>query len=194
MFGEPSEIKNKETLREYVEVRGRVGWKGYKKEDLRDTGPLVLGATHIDSNGNINLTEPVFISEDKYEESPEIMLEVNDLIFVQRGNTIGKIGLFNNEKDRATINPCVLILRPIKINPIYLKNYFLMDSVKKDMWKLNSGSAQPMITQKGISNYKIFIPEITTQNQFAVIVKQIDKQKFVGTKIARLLGKIAILC
>ena len=54
-------------------VKGRVGWKGYKKTDLRNSGPLVLGATHLANNGDLDLSSPVYISREKYEESPEYM-------------------------------------------------------------------------------------------------------------------------
>ncbi len=164
-------------LKDIADVRGRVGWKGYKKEDLRESGPLVLGATHLTDSGELDLSAPVYLSREKYEESPEIVLQKNDLIFTQRGNTIGKVGLVAEDIGEATINPCVLILRPLNIHPVYFKTYFVMDETKDDMWMLNSGSAQPMITQKGIGEYQLMIPPIEIQNQFAEFVKQVDKSK-----------------
>ena len=169
-------------LKDIADVRGRVGWKGYKKEDLREDGPLVLGATHLTDNGGIDLSAPVYLSREKYEESPEIVLQKDDLIFTQRGNTIGKVGLIESEIGEATINPCVLILRPIDINPVFFKSYFVMDATKDDMWMLNSGSAQPMITQKGIGEYMMMLPPIELQNEFAAFVHQVDKSKVVVQK------------
>ena len=168
----------KVSLKSVAEVRGRVGWKGYKKDDLRESGPFVLGATHLTESGCIDLSSPVYLSREKYEESPEIMLQKNDLIFTQRGNTIGKVGLLENDIGEATINPCVLILRPLTINPIYFKTYFILDETKSDMWSLNAGSAQPMITQKGIGEYMLMLPPLELQEQFATFVKQTDKSKF----------------
>lgn len=178
------------SLKSVAEVRGRVGWKGYKKEDLRESGPLVLGATHLTESGCIDLSAPVYLSREKYEESPEIMLQKNDLIFTQRGNTIGKVGLVEDDIGEATINPCVLILRPLAINPIYFKTYFIMNETKSDMWSLNAGSAQPMITQKGIGEYMLMLPPIELQNQFAAFVKQTDKSKLA---IQQSLDKLELL-
>ena len=169
---------NSAKLKDIADVRGRVGWKGYKKEDLRGSGPLVLGATHLTDNGDLDLSAPVYLSREKYEESPEIVLQKNDLIFTQRGNTIGKVGLVAEDIGEATINPCVLILRPLDINPVYFKTYFVMDETKEDMWTLNTGSAQPMITQKGIGEYQLRVPPLELQNQFADFVNQVDKSKF----------------
>ena len=42
-------------LKDIADVRGRVGWKGYKKEDLRESGPLVLGDTHLTDSGELDL-------------------------------------------------------------------------------------------------------------------------------------------
>ena len=164
-------------LKRIADIRGRVGWKGYKKEDLRESGPIVLGATHLTDNGDLDLSAPVHLSREKYEESPEIVLQKNDLIFTQRGNTIGKVGLVAEDIGEATINPCVLIIRPLNVNPIYLKTYFIIDDTKDDMWILNSGSAQPMITQKGIGEYHLILPPIALQNQFADFVTKVDQQK-----------------
>ncbi|MBQ6817934.1 MAG: restriction endonuclease subunit S, partial [Bacilli bacterium] len=55
-------------------------------------------------------------------------------------------------------------------------------------------SGQPKITQKPLEEYNYVIPPKEEQIKFAQIVEQINKQKFVGTKIARLLVKIVILC
>ena len=54
--------------------------------------------------------------------------------------------------------------------------------------------AQKNINLQILSELDVITPPSELQNKFAQIVEQIDKQKFVGTKIARLLGKITILC
>ena len=164
-------------LKSIAEVKGRVGWKGYTKSDLRSFGPLVLGATHLTDDGLINLSEPVFLSREKYEESPEIMVEKNDVIFAQRGS-LGKIGLVKDDIGEATINPCVLILRPNNINPNFFRFLLIMEYENGNLARLNSGSTIPMISQKTIGDYRIILPEMSLQNEFEKIVQLIDKQKF----------------
>ena len=164
-------------LKNVTDIKGRVGWKGYTKADLRSNGPLVLGATHISNDGLIDLSEPVYISEEKYDESPEIMIKTNDLIFAQRGS-LGKVGLVNYDLGKATINPCVLIIRPIKINPQFLRFLLIIEYENGNLSRLNSGSTIPMISQKTIGNYRIINPNIQEQNKFASFVELIDKQKF----------------
>lgn len=180
MFGDP--VRNekgwlKHPCNKILEVRGRVGWKGYKKTDLRQSGPYVLGATHLTDSGELNLSNLVHISMDKYIESPEIVVRKGDLLIVQRGNTVGKVGLVKEEIGEATINPCILILRPIMVNYFYLKYYFLQDKIQETLWKMNTGSAQPMITQGQLRAFEILFPPLKLQAQFAQIVEKIEALK-----------------
>ncbi len=180
MFGDP--VKNekgweKVEISSHFEVRGRVGWKGYKKTDLRNSGPYVLGATHLSSDGTIDLSKPVFISQEKFEESPEIIVMKNDLLIVQRGNTIGKVGLVNQEIGNATINPCILILRPIVGNTFFLRQFLMHEKVMQQLWSMNTSSAQPMLTQKDIRAFSIYNPPMEIQTQFAQIVEKTESLK-----------------
>ena len=180
MFGDP--VTNpkgwdKKIASEYYEVRGRVGWKGYKKTDLRQDGAIVLGATHIRYSGYINLEKVVHLSDEKYFESPEIMVNFHDIIFVQRGNTIGKLALVREELGNATINPVVLIFRPINVNPFFLLYLFMNKSLNREFVNSNSGSAQPMITQKTMKEFLLIDVPLEIQNQFAERVQAIESQK-----------------
>jgi type I restriction enzyme S subunit len=185
MFGDPVSNPKGWKLKEgskYYEVRGRVGWKGYKKTDLRQSGAIVLGATHINNLGTIDLSKVVFLSQEKYIESPEIMVQKYDLIFVQRGNTIGKIALVRDELGEATINPVVLIFRPINANPFFLLYLLMNKGLNREFVGSNSGSAQPMITQKTMKDFLMIDVPLSLQNQFAERVAVIEEQKAIAQK------------
>lgn len=179
MFGDP--VKNEKgwdlkELQKVLDVKGRVGWKGYKKTDLRKSGPLVLGATHITNYGEIDISKPVYLSKEKFEESPEIKIIKHDLIFAQRGS-LGLVGLVTKNYAEATINPCVLILRPTNVNPFFMNALLNLDKVKKEIRNLNKSSSIPMIIQKDIKEFKLAFPPIELQNQFSEIVQKIELLK-----------------
>lgn len=180
MFGDPvinpMGWKLKEASK-YYQVRGRVGWKGYKKTDLVQKGAIVLGATHIKKTGDLDLSKVVYLSDEKYLESPEIMVNKYDLIFVQRGNTIGKVALVRSELGEVTINPVVLIFRPGNANPFFLLYLLMNKRLNNEFVDSNSGSAQPMITQKTMKEFLMIDVPIDLQNQFAEKVKLIEVQK-----------------
>lgn len=180
MFGDP--VRNEKgwekiELSKLFEVRGRVGWKGYKKTDLRNSGPYVLGATHLSSDGYLDLSKPVYISREKFVESPEIVVERNDMLIVQRGNTIGKVSIVNRDIGEATINPCILIVRPINGNSHFLKQYLMDQKVMQQLWSMNTSSAQPMLTQKDLRAFNIYNPPLKLQTQFAHIVEKTEALK-----------------
>ena len=179
MFGDP--IDNPKgwvvkKLGEIVSVKGRVGWKGYKKEDLRESGPLAIGGGHITENGSMDFSSPVYLSKEKFEESPEIIVKRGDLIMVQRG-TIGRIGLIRNEIGDATINPCVLILRPFSVNGVYLLHLLLNKIMQDYICGFVRGVAQPMITQKQVNSLNLPVPPLSLQQEFAEKVEAIEHQK-----------------
>lgn len=163
------------TIENIAKVHGRVGWKGYTVSDLRETGPLALGATHIDKENKLDLSKPVHLSMDKFIESPEIMVYFGDILIVQRG-TIGKIVIIDREIGDATINPSMVILNTIKINIFFL--YFQLCSFigQRQIELLTSQTGVPMISQKQINSIKIAIPKNDYEtNSIALRIQSIDK-------------------
>ncbi len=75
-------------------------------------------------------------------------------------------------------------------NAIYIKEFKENNNIKflEEMFKVidfhrfANFSGQPKITQEPLQSYNYIVPPIKLQNQFADIVKQIDKQKFEGMK------------
>ena len=79
-------------------IFGRIGFRGYNADDLvgPGEGAITLGAGQIDKNDKIDLSSPVYLSWEKYEESPEIKVRKGDIIFGQRGS-IGKVAYIDKE-------------------------------------------------------------------------------------------------
>ena len=62
-------------LNNVANIKGRIGWKGYKTSDLRETGPIVFSGTEIKSQFYIDFSKVKHLTIEKYEESPEIILK-----------------------------------------------------------------------------------------------------------------------
>jgi type I restriction enzyme S subunit len=142
-------------LNDICEIKGRVGWKGYKKTDLKDSGPIVIGAKDIDPFNRLSLINPTYLSLEKYEESPEIMVSRGDILIVQRGNTIGKLVLMLDKLDEVTINPSMVLMKNIKVDVNYLFAVLISPYIQKTVEAISSTTAIPMITQKDIKEFKI---------------------------------------
>jgi type I restriction enzyme S subunit len=72
-------------------VYGRIGFRGYKTTDLVEEGEgvITLSPSNI-YEGKLVLNKKTYLSYEKYHESPEIKIKSDDIVYVQRGSTIGK--------------------------------------------------------------------------------------------------------
>jgi len=159
-------------LKNILKAQGRIGFKGYSTTDLVDKneGALVLGASHLDWDGNIILKEPVYLSWKKYYESPEIMVNKGDIIIVQRGSTCGKVAPIIEDFGLVTINPSLVLLKSISINNIYC--YFSIKCSIGYIFTLLSKTAIPMISQEQINNIFIPVPPISEQEAIVAYLEE----------------------
>ncbi|WP_442894659.1 restriction endonuclease subunit S [Bacillus sp. 204(2023)] len=177
---QPYEIPNNwvwTKLGELGELKGRIGWRGYTKSDLRESGPLVLGAAQINKKDEVDLSNPVHISIEKFKESPEIQVNIGDILIVKTGASIGKIALIKEQIGDACINPNVALLKNIRINNFYLALYMQTRHFKNALWDKVNSSAQPAINQASIKTTSIPVPPV-------------NEQKRIAEKVERLLSKI----
>lgn len=161
-------------LGEVIEVFGRIGFRGYKKSDLvqKGQGAITMSPSNISKNGEVSFDSSTYISWDKYEESPEIMLEEGDVVLVKTGSTYGKCGIINELPEKATINPQLAILKYINCNRKYLY-YVLQSSAAWTQYEgFVVGAATPTFSQENISNMMIPMPPMAEQER---IVAKIDE-------------------
>jgi len=161
-------------LADIVDIRGRVGWKGYTVNDLRNEGPWVIGAHDITSSHKLTLKNAKHISREKFEESPEIKIEKNDILIVKVGSTIGKVAIVNYEIGEACINPNTVLLKNCKEIPQYLYYYLTSDLGQKYLINNSSASAQSALNQTDLKKLPINFPPRIVQEKIAGILSALD--------------------
>ena len=113
-------------LGEYLYIKGRIGWKGLKKSEYLPMSEYrIINGESLTSNG-IDWSKAGYITEERYIESPEIMLEPNDIL-ISKDGTIGKIGYVKSLEKPTTIASGIFVvrnLRPLDINTRFIY-YFL---------------------------------------------------------------------
>ena len=177
-------LKNHEEDYEYIslgkicEVFGRIGFRGYTVEDLveKNEGALTIGGKHINKNFRLNLKEPEYLSWEKYEESPEIKVKNEDILFVKTAS-VGKLCIIENLNYPATINPQLIVLKNIKINNKYLYYYMISNIFQKELTKIKTTTGIPTITQKEFLKIKIHVPTTKKQEEIAYVLSAIDKKE-----------------
>ena len=160
-------------LGEIIEVFGRIGFRGYKKTDLvqKGQGAITMSPSNISRRGEISFEDSTYISWEKYEESPEIMLEEGDVVLVKTGSTYGKSGIIKKLPEKATINPQLAILKYIKCNREYLA-YVLQSTMAWTQYQsFVVGAATPTFSQEKIANMMIPMPPMAEQKR---IVDSLD--------------------
>lgn len=160
-----------------AELFGRIGFRGYKTSDLveKGEGALTLGGKHISKNNKIDLKDPEYLSWEKYYESPEIIVELGDIITAQRG-TLGRSALINEDIGPATINPSMILIKNAKILNIYLYYYISSNRFKKNVIVNSSSTAVPMISQSEMKKIKIWHPIFEEQEKIASFLSIIDNK------------------
>jgi type I restriction enzyme S subunit len=187
-------------VKHVANIQGRVGYKGYTVSDLvsEGEGPYTIGAKHINKENQLDLSNPEFISWEKYYESPEIMVRKGDLLLTQRG-TLGKVVYINKEIGEATINPSMVLLNKLKVEAEYL--YFFFNSFYFKSWIefTNTATAVPMISQEQLGNFKLILPPVEERKTLLEVINSklagVNKFKETVTKEIELLKeyKIALI-
>ena len=171
-----------------------------KRNDYNSNGNVsVLGVASVVNRMYSNVENlPRTNASDKDIE--KFKVKYGDLLFcrsslVQEG--IGKASIVPEDVDDIILFECHVIRFILDMNkcvPEYIQMFTTTNYFRNQILSGAKTSTMTTIGQSDILKCDIKLPPIEKQLEFKNIVKQIDKQKFVGTKIARLLGKITILC
>ena len=160
------------TLGKICEIRGRIGFRGYTREDQVEEGEGVLSLSPGNIvNGKMDYNNSTYITWEKYEESPEIKIYDGDIVFCKTGSTVGKISIVNQLPYKATINPQLVVLKEIKINSRFLAYTLATYRIQSLVKALAGVGSVPNISQAKLSELKIYIPPKQTQQE---IVSKLD--------------------
>lgn len=168
---------NSEVLKKHLKV---VGGYAFKSKEFKDNGIPILRIGNINA-GYFKPKDLMFWQED--EKLSNYVIYPNDLVMSLTG-TVGKedygnVCIMGNDFGKYYLNQrnAKLILSET-INKFYITYALRVKEIKKRLTGISRGVRQANIANKDIENLNIPIPPIELQNQFAEIVKQIDKQKF----------------
>lgn len=159
----------KTKLGELIEIKGRIGYRGYTLEDIvsKGEGAISMSPSNINEFGTLSFTKSTYITWEKYEESPEIKLQNGFTVLVKTGSTYGKVAYIKNLTEKTTINPQLVVLKPQKVNSYFLYLLVANDSIQKQINATVVGGAIPTLSQESISNFEILVPNTKEQIKIA---------------------------
>ena len=159
-------------LKKVCTVFGRIGFRGYTRDDLveKGNGAITLSPSNL-INMKLDLTDCTYISWSKYEESPEIQLDINDVVVVKTGSSYGKTSLVDNLTEKTTLNPQLMVLKDRKCDSKYLCYFLNTHYMRKIFEDLVNGTAIPTFSQEKFGMKLIPLPPLAEQKR---IVEKIE--------------------
>ena len=182
-------------LGDVCEIYGRIGFRGYTTNDLVDTpneGAISLSPKNI-INGELNLEQCTYIKWDKYYESPEIMINPNEIVITKTGSSVGRTTFVRRVEHPMTLNPQLVVLKNISENAEFLSYYIKSALFQSVLKSIVVGSAIPTLSQKNLANLKINVPkEVDDQRRIASILSSLDRKIELNNKINADLEEMAL--
>lgn len=176
--------------------------RGWEKVELGNITDLITDGKHGNCNDepnsgyyfisakdifddNINYNRVREIPKSEFEEvDRRTNLQAGDLVMVNTGATIGKLAIAKDipETRRTTFQKSVAVIKVKreKIDTVFLKYVFILRL--ESFSGKGSGSAIQNLLLSEMRRFKIIIPPLELQNQFAERVAVIEEQKAIAQK------------
>lgn len=154
-------------------LKGRIGWQGLKADEFIDEGPYLVTGTDFE-NGKVNWNTCYHISQERYDEAPEIHVNVGDLLITKDG-TVGKVAYIDDKPEQVSLNSHLLIMRPLneKYNNRFL--FWVIQSPVFDKYfgLSQNGTIMASLSQEKINDFSFSLPSGKVQKQ---IVDYLDSK------------------
>lgn len=180
MFGDINindKLWKEDILRNHLKV---IGGYAFKSSEFKNSGIPILRIGNINT-GYFRPKDLMFWNEE--DKLKNYIIYPNDIVMSLTG-TVGKddygnVCIMGRDYEKYYLNQrnAKLELKGT-LDKIYISYALRVPEIKKRLTGISRGVRQANIANKDIENLYIPIPPIELQNQFADIVKQIDKQKF----------------
>lgn len=167
-------------LGDYLYIKGRIGWKGLKKSEyLCHSDYRIINGESLTHIG-IDWNKAGFISEERYIESPEIMLKEGDILLSKDG-TIGKIGYVDKINIPTSVASGIFVIRNNK--PELVSTPFIYYLLKSNLFRSfvaerTEGSVIPHLYQKDFMDFKFPLPSKSAMSEFNNLVEPSFKKIF----------------
>lgn len=157
-------------LGDICDIKGRIGFRGYTREDQvkEGEGALSLSPSNI-QDGQMDYSKGTYITWSKYDESPEIKTYNGDIIFCKTAS-VGKVAVVKNLPYKATINPQLVVLKNIQCSASFLAYVLETNSIQSKVISMAGVGSVPNISQKALSDIYIPIPSLYEQQRLVDIL------------------------
>lgn len=183
MFGDPLKNENgweKTELRNVTTKIGSGSTPRGGKEAYHTEGISLIRSLNIYDN-EFKYKNLAFINNDQANKLKNVTVENNDVLFNITGASVCRCTVVPDEVLPARVNQHVSILRPILeiLHPLFLSHLLISENIKNQLLGVGSagGAVMEAITKEQLEKFKIPLPPIKLQIQFAERIAVIETQK-----------------
>ena len=179
MFGDVEDNENSIKLEKVAKVSS--SHRVFTHEFVNEGVPFYRGTEISELSEGKQPSDPYFISLEHYNRiaNDDSKPMIGDLLFPSICNK-GQVWMVDTEKPFYYKDGRVLSISPDRklFNCKYFQ-YYMREKLSIEFPKLTAGATFAEFKIFILKDLDIFVPEINKQNQFAAIVEQIDKSKFI---------------
>lgn len=151
-------------------VRARLGWKGLKAEEYVESGYVLLATPNIKER-EIDFSNVNFISQERWDESPEIQLDLGDVMLAKDGSTLGIVNIVRELACCATVNSSIAVITPgNRLLGLYLHYALQTSFIQATIQRLKGGMGVPHLFQDDIVRFPLPLPPLTEQRAIATFL------------------------
>ena len=122
----------------------------------------------------VDYSKAFHITKERYDESPEIMLQNEDILICKDGAGIGKLGIIRNLTKPATINSSLLLIRKnLRLNTKFVYYFFLSSHFQKIVQERIMGATTPHLYQRDIVGFPFPLPPLHEQEQIVAKLEEL---------------------
>ena len=161
---------------------------------IEDVAEIYLGLTHTPtyvekgvkfisakntSSDYLDLSDVKYISREEFENAPlGAKPQIGDVLFSRVGSNLGHPVILDVDEELCTFVSLGFLRAKGQVTNIYLKHWMRDDFFAEQVAQKVVGGGQPNLNTGWLKEFKIIIPPIELQEQFASFVSLIDKSKF----------------
>lgn len=147
-------------------VNARIGWKALTASEYQPDGYAFLSTPNIKSE-RIDFEDVNYISEYRYEESPELKLQLDDVLLAKDGSTLGITNIVRELPRPATVNGSIAVLRPFGVEPRFLRYSLACRTMQDLIESIKGGMGVPHLFQWDIKRLPLALPTLDEQRRIA---------------------------
>jgi type I restriction enzyme S subunit len=145
-------------------MKGRLGWQNLKRDEYTDSGPCLVSSEHF-INDRIQWDQVNHVSQERFEMAPEIILKIDDVLFMKDGAAMGKLAYVDSLPCEACLNSHLLVLRPDRNQVLPQFLYYALKSLAFVAYMIQErvGTTFFGFSEESMGNYPLSFPSVEEQ-------------------------------